>query len=66
MVATVERVQRGWLVLIDGKPHTLHDERSCDYAWSNAQSEADRINGNNSNKGVLTMLTYNSGINGSA
>jgi len=53
MVATVERVQRGWLVLIDGKPQTLHDERSCDYAWSNAQSEADRINGNNSNNSVI-------------
>ena len=47
MIATVERVERGWLVMVDGKPHTLHDELSCDYAWSNAQSEADRINGNN-------------------
>ena len=48
MAATVERVERGWLVLVDGKPHTLHDERSCDYALQNAQEQADRINRNTS------------------
>ena len=57
MVATVERVQRGWLVLIDGKPQTLHDERSCDYAWSNAQSEADRIK-ERSAKGLVELRLW--------
>lgn len=57
MVATVERVQRGWIVLIDGKPHTLHDERSCDYAWSNAQSEADRIK-ERSAKGLVELRLW--------